>query len=209
MASTKKSREENEKKKRKNDIKESPRKSNVKLPKTEKKGIKKSSNGKASETDVVVTDGSEEQSQTPKKSSHRNQVANGNVRKPSKIEKKRKGEEKDQEFENGKEDSKLCRFPMNRIKRMVSDENPALKIKQEALFLVNKATEKFLEQFCEEAYEFSVRDRRKSLGYKQLASVVSQERRFDFLSDFVPEKVRAEDAMAERKLAEIGQGEES
>ncbi|KAF5727445.1 putative Nuclear factor Y [Tripterygium wilfordii] len=211
LASTEKSGEESEKKKQKIGVEESTKKSNTKSPKKESKSIKRSSNRRASESEVVVTDGYEEQIQTPQKSSHKKKFTNGNGNggKPKKSEKKRKREEKDEEFENGKEDSKLCRFPMNRIKRVVSDENPALNIKQDALFLVNKATEKFLEQFCEEGYEFSVRDCRKYLDYKQLVSVVSQDKRFDFLLDFVPKKVRAEDALAERKLTELGQAEES
>ncbi|XP_010264713.1 PREDICTED: uncharacterized protein LOC104602644 [Nelumbo nucifera] len=94
-----------------------------------------------------------------------------------------------------------CRFPMNRIKRIVRNEGD-FRTTQESIFLFNKATELFLELFCEDAYACSVQDRKKSVGYKHLSSVVSKRKRYDFLSDFVPEKVRAEDALKERRLAE-------
>ncbi|TXG73869.1 hypothetical protein EZV62_002448 [Acer yangbiense] len=76
--------------------------------------------------------------------------------------------------------------------------------------------EKFLEQFCEDAHAQCVKDRKKSLSYQHLgnlsfykASVVSKQRRYDFLSDFVPEKIKAEAALAESKLTEKEEGYES
>ncbi|KAK3206027.1 hypothetical protein Dsin_020073 [Dipteronia sinensis] len=66
----------------------------------------------------------------------------------------------------------------------------------------NTYKEKFLEQFCEDAYAQCVKDRKKSLSYQHLASVVSKQKRYDFLSDFVPEKIKAEAALAESKLTE-------
>ncbi|CAK7327424.1 unnamed protein product [Dovyalis caffra] len=104
------------------------------------------------------------------------------------------------------EDGTACRFPMARIKRIMKSEDSDSLFSQDVVFLVNKATEKFVEQFSEEAYDCSVQDRKKSLGYKHLSTVVSKRRRFDFLSDFVPEKLKAEDALEERNLTETGQG---
>ncbi|XP_034895988.1 DNA polymerase II subunit B3-1 isoform X2 [Populus alba] len=116
---------------------------------------------------------------------------------------KRKG--KDDDFDGaGEEDGTACRFPMARIKRIIKSEDSESLLNQDVVFLVNKATEKFLEQFSDEAYDYSVQDRKKSLAYKHL--FVSKRRRFDFLSDFVPEKLQAKDALADRKLDMTGQG---
>ncbi|KAL5552405.1 hypothetical protein UlMin_002581, partial [Ulmus minor] len=57
---------------------------------------------------------------------------------------------------------------MERIRRIVRSEDSDLRISYDAIFLVNKATEKFLEKFCEEAYTSSVKDRKKSIAYKHL-----------------------------------------
>ncbi|XVF42705.1 hypothetical protein PTKIN_Ptkin01aG0385700 [Pterospermum kingtungense] len=66
--------------------------------------------------------------------------------------------------------------------------------------------EKFLQQFSAEGYKCSVKDRKKSLSYKHLSTVVRDQKRYDFLSDYVPEKIKAEDALKERNLTETGAG---
>ncbi|KAB5540688.1 hypothetical protein DKX38_013662 [Salix brachista] len=168
---------------------------------------------------------------------------------------KRKGKDGDFDGE-GEEDGTACRFPMARIKRIIKSEDSDSLLSQDVVFLVNKATEKFLEQFSDEAYDCSVQDRKNydklvvlmfyahcqiklissqsAFGnylmariitkqetaepqYNALlnnapkfnrhvfffvsATVVSKRRRFDFLSDFVPGKLKAKDALADRKLA--------
>ncbi|XP_038902902.1 DNA polymerase epsilon subunit C [Benincasa hispida] len=101
-------------------------------------------------------------------------------------------------------EEKIYKFPMHRIKKIMRDENSDLRINQEALFLVNKASEMFLVQFCKDAYACCAQDRKKSLAYKHLSSVVCKRKRYDFLSDFVPEKLKFEDALKERNMAESG-----
>ncbi|KAG6760712.1 hypothetical protein POTOM_033892 [Populus tomentosa] len=149
---------------------------------------------------------------------------------------KRKG--KDDDFDGeGEEDGTACRFPMARIKRIIKSEDSESLLNQDVVFLVNKATEKFLEQFSDEAYDYSVQDpsgnypmahiiskqetveslynallsnvpefNRHAVFFFVSATVVSKRRRFDFLSDFVPEKLQAKDALADRKLDMTGQG---
>ena len=41
------------------------------------------------------------------------------------------------------------------------------------------------------AYRFTVKDKRKILGYKDLASAVTETEQFDFLIDIIPERARA------------------
>ncbi|KAL0884592.1 hypothetical protein Bca101_008573 [Brassica carinata] len=106
----------------------------------------------------------------------------------------------------GVEDAKMIRFPMNRIRRIMRSDNSAPQIMQDAVFLVNKATELFIERFSEEAYESSVQDKKKFIHYKHLSSVVSNKERYEFLADCVPEKLKAEVALEEweRSMTDAG-----
>ncbi|KAI5391137.1 DNA polymerase II subunit B3-1 [Lathyrus oleraceus] len=97
----------------------------------------------------------------------------------------------------GEEEAKTNVFPMNRIRTIIKAEISDLRVSQEAILAINKAAEKFLEQLAQEAYACCAQDRKKYLSYNHLSNVVSKQRRFDFLSDFVPEKVKAEDALRE------------
>ncbi|KAK2987765.1 hypothetical protein RJ640_016360 [Escallonia rubra] len=133
-----------------------------------------------------------------------------------KTDTKKRNKEKMEE----KKESVLYTFPMHRVNKMIKGENPDIRITQEAVFLINKASEKFLQLFCTEAYSCSFLDKKNHIAYKHLCSlvhlgivviaslfslgehsgipsVVGKRRRFDFLSDFVPEKVKAEDALKE------------
>ncbi|KAK4800464.1 hypothetical protein SAY86_020951 [Trapa natans] len=104
----------------------------------------------------------------------------------------------EEEEDDGEEESKLNVIPMSRVHRIVKSESPELRINQEAYFLINKATEKFIEQFCEDAFtSAAAQDPKRFLKYSHLSSVVNKERRYDFLSDFVPEKIKAKDALKE------------
>lgn len=107
---------------------------------------------------------------------------------------RRKKHAKDDDEE---EDAKTHVFPMNRIRTMLKGEISDLRVSQEAILAINNAAEKFLEQLAEDAYGCCAQDRKKSLSYNHLSRVVSKQRRYDFLSDFVPEKVKAEDALRE------------
>ncbi|RID57082.1 hypothetical protein BRARA_F00488 [Brassica rapa] len=104
------------------------------------------------------------------------------------------------------EDAKMIRFPMNRIRRIMRSDNSAPQIMQDAVFLVNKATELFIERFSEEAYGSSVQDKKKFIHYKHLSSVVSNEERYEFLADCVPEKLKGEVALEEweRSMTDVG-----
>ncbi|KAJ4895447.1 hypothetical protein Rs2_22241 [Raphanus sativus] len=107
----------------------------------------------------------------------------------------------------GVEDAnKMIRFPMNRVRRIMRSDNSAPQIMQDAVFLVNKATELFIERFSEEAYESSVQDKKKFIHYKHLSSVVSNDERYEFLADCVPEKLKAEVALEEweRSMTDAG-----
>ncbi|KAL5551603.1 hypothetical protein UlMin_001779 [Ulmus minor] len=78
---------------------------------------------------------------------------------------KQKGKRKI-EGEVEEEDVKMNLFPMERIRRIVRSKDSDLRISNDVVFLVNKATGKFLEKLCEETYTSSVKDRKKSIAYK-------------------------------------------
>lgn len=184
-------------------------KPNPKISSNQKK--KSTQNGTVEEPIFVEIIPSSTDSEKENEEEHKPKT-NGKVTKnpPAKVTSPRKRSKKERGGDDGdgadKGEEKMCKIPINRIKRIIKSEDPDSLITQEALFLVNKATEMLIENFCEDAYKFSVKDRKKNLHYKHLASVVSNETRYEFLSDFVPEKVTAEDALAQSKLAERGAG---
>ncbi|CAL5426545.1 unnamed protein product [Camellia sinensis] len=52
-------------------------------------------------------------------------------------------------------------FPIHRISRIIKSEDPDIRTAQESVFLINKASEKFLELFCKEAYGCAFLDHKK------------------------------------------------
>ncbi|XP_042487074.1 DNA polymerase epsilon subunit C [Macadamia integrifolia] len=200
---------------------------NGKEEKEEEKKKQKQQNGKnrnamKKETEVVVlessssdseeerNEGQEEEEEEEAKSSNNSNNSNLAPKEDEEDEEEEEEEKaaKEEEEENGIKRKKILSngvavsgcFPTHRIKRMIRSEGD-FRTTGEAIFLINKATEKFLESLAEDAYACSAQDHKKSINYKHLSSVVSKTKRYDFLSDFVPEKVRAEDALEERRLA--------
>lgn len=88
-------------------------------------------------------------------------------------------------------------FPLARVKRLIKSEGDT-RVSSEATYVIAKGVGLFLEKFVEESFEHMIDDRRHSLTYKDLATHVSEGRRFHFLADFVPGKVTAASALSER-----------
>ncbi|CAI9770823.1 unnamed protein product [Fraxinus pennsylvanica] len=179
--------------------------------------IKQKKNDEAEEPEVAIVPSSSTESQNDVVEESSREEENGimgeqmvkrkreEMEKNGKKEVKNKGKRKigkEEEEEENSGTTTLYKFPMNRVSRIIKSEDSDLRISQEAVFLVNKASEKFLELFCREAYACAFMDSKKHIGYNHLSSVVSKRRRFDFLSDFVPEKVKAEDALKQLSMAE-------
>lgn len=218
MASSKKSTAEKKRKETK-PTKTPNKKSNTTTTKKDPEKNKKTCNGTVNNAISIPSssiesqeDEQQERSKSKSKSASTTKKANSTASKKGKQ--KRRVEEvndvvHEEEEEIGEKevnDAKMHRFPMNRIKTIARSEDSGLRITQEALYLLNKATDTFLEQFTKDAHACCVQDRKKSLGYKHLSLVVSKRSRYDFLSDFVPEKVKAQDALAERKVTETETG---
>lgn len=151
-------------------------------------------------------DGEEDEEEDAKSSGITNQrinkAKNGDEKEKSGATKKKKTSKNGKNKKNESSSDVSHCFPMNRISRIVKSEDPDIRISQEAVFLINKASEKFLEVFCKDAYACAFLDHKNQVWYKHLSSVVSKRRRFDFLADFVPEKVKAEDTSADASIAE-------
>ncbi|KAF7154674.1 hypothetical protein RHSIM_Rhsim01G0217900 [Rhododendron simsii] len=191
------------------------------------------------EKEDVVRDGDEEEDEEEETNRAENGGGKEKEEATKKIKKRKEnGKRKKSEGDDG--DSSSTCFPMNRISRIIKSEDADIRITQESVFLVNKATEKFLELFCKEAHACALLDSKNQVWYKHLcdrvlhefnqgseveplakfygfklgsvpheimesweiSSVVSKRKRFDFLLDIVPEKVKAEDALAEMSVAE-------
>ncbi|XP_076908853.1 DNA polymerase II subunit B3-1-like, partial [Bidens hawaiensis] len=127
-------------------------------------------------------------------------LSNGIDTRKKKNEKSNKNKMKLKEDIN--ENSSSYQIPMSRVSRIIKTQDPNIRITQEAVYIINKASEKFLQVFTTEAYANAFLERNKCIDYQHLSSIVSKRRRFDFLSDFVPEKVKAEDALAELQAVE-------
>ncbi|XP_022986060.1 DNA polymerase epsilon subunit C-like isoform X2 [Cucurbita maxima] len=134
---------------------------------------KHTSNGSVKENEVLPIsapgDAEEDRVETTSKSPNTSKSKKVK-RNHGKKEENGYAEEEEEEEEEAEEEAeeKIYKFPMNRIKKIMRDENSDLRINQEALFLVNKATEMFLVQFCKDAYACCAQDRKKSLAYKHL-----------------------------------------
>ncbi|XP_062209485.1 DNA polymerase II subunit B3-1-like isoform X1 [Phragmites australis] len=99
-------------------------------------------------------------------------------------------------------DKGACSFAMARVRQLMRAEDATIRPSNEAVFLINKASELFLEKFVEDAYRNALRNRQKSIIYDNLSTAVCKQKGFEFLSDFVPQRVTAEDALKATALAQ-------
>ncbi|KAL6203054.1 hypothetical protein ACLB2K_026758 [Fragaria x ananassa] len=156
-------------------------------------------------TKKKTSNGTAAAAKSPTSKSHKSRAQNGaKTTKPPTPKSKQNGKRVKEEEVDEKEDVKSYTFPMERVKRILREDDSDLRISSDAVFLINKATEKFLEKFSEDAHKCCVRDRKKALAYKHLSSVVGKMKRYEFLSDFVPEKIKAGNALAKRKQVQDG-----
>ncbi|KAF3335156.1 histone H1.3 [Carex littledalei] len=91
-----------------------------------------------------------------------------------------------------------CQFPMSRLRRLVRTDDPTTRTTLDSIFLINKASEMFLEKLAQDSFINMIKERKKSLQYNHVSSSVQDKKRYEFLSDFVPEKVKAANALEER-----------
>jgi len=87
--------------------------------------------------------------------------------------------------------SSATQLPIARVRRIMKSDKDVKIISADALFLVTKSTEMFLEYLVKEAYKKTTHDSRKILSYKDLATTVKDVDSLEFLDDIIPEKVTA------------------
>ncbi|WVF67292.1 hypothetical protein IAT40_002043 [Kwoniella sp. CBS 6097] len=90
-------------------------------------------------------------------------------------------------------------FPISRIKRIVKADKDLENMSSEAVFMVAVATEYFVKHFMEEGYTKARLEKRKTVNYKDLASVVARSEEFDFLKDVIPTPMSMSEALERRK----------
>ncbi|RNA03386.1 chromatin accessibility complex 1 [Brachionus plicatilis] len=91
--------------------------------------------------------------------------------------------------------------PMTRVRTIMKSSPEITQINQDILFVVAKATELFINQFCREAFKNC--SKANEMDYKKLADLVANEEKFEFLSEIVPHKVKAKDALKEIEANKI------
>ncbi|KAH7331899.1 hypothetical protein KP509_20G056500 [Ceratopteris richardii] len=92
-------------------------------------------------------------------------------------------------------------FPLARVKRLIKNDED-MRMSSEATYAIARAVGLFVEKFVEHSFEHMVNDRRHALTYKDLATHVSHAKRFQFLADYVPEKITAISALSNRMKEE-------
>ncbi|EGC32707.1 hypothetical protein DICPUDRAFT_155311 [Dictyostelium purpureum] len=80
-------------------------------------------------------------------------------------------------------------LPIARIKRIMKNDKDVKLISSDALMLVTKSTELFLDYFCKEAYKKTKSQGRKILSYKDISSAIKDIENLTFLTEIVPEKI--------------------
>lgn len=89
-------------------------------------------------------------------------------------------------------------IPMTRVRTIMKSSPEITTINQDTLFIVCKATELFIRKFCMDAYKDS--NKSSELDYKKLADLVSKDDKFQFLSEIVPFKVKAKEALKDIEI---------
>ncbi|OWR49356.1 DNA polymerase epsilon subunit 4 isoform X1 [Danaus plexippus] len=69
---------------------------------------------------------------------------------------------------------KSTRLPMSRIKNIMKMDPDVSIVNSEAVFLVTKATELFLETIAKETYSYTVQHKRKTISKKDLEVVINK-----------------------------------
>ncbi|KAF9596917.1 hypothetical protein IFM89_014481 [Coptis chinensis] len=166
---------------------------------------------------ISSSSGSEEEEEEEVKSSNN---SNQNVNEDEKKKEKSKNSRKNKEVVSSSDTGVgSCCFPANRINRIIRSEGADFRITQESIFLINKATYDHANAFSNKfinkilvvnIHSANLKARFKAhtmlealhfnlLGMEALPFAVSKGKKYDFLSDFVPDKIRAEDALLERE----------
>nr|GLL46910.1 chromatin accessibility complex protein 1-like [Ipomoea trifida] len=89
--------------------------------------------------------------------------------------------------ENGVERTCRLQIPTGRVKKIMKIDDEVKKVNSEALFLISRSTELFLEFLAEKSAEVAVEKKRKTVKLEHLRLAVKRHRpTSDFLLDSLP-----------------------
>jgi len=86
-----------------------------------------------------------------------------------------------QDTKNAEKNVRVSRLPLTRIKNIMKMDSDVNLASQEAVFLVAKATELFVESLARESYHFTLQSKKKTLQKKDVDSSVDAVDAFVFL----------------------------
>lgn len=139
-----------------------------------------------------MSEGKKAGSTTPKKT--KSQDMPNKKTTPSKIESKKSANNKDSK--ESKENPN--HLPLARIRTIMKSAPDADLISQEALVLVCRAAEMFIQQMTKESHMKS--QKQNHLEYKDLAAVVAADEKLEFLASIIPKKITVKEY--KKRLAE-------
>ncbi|XP_069832734.1 DNA polymerase epsilon subunit 4 [Dendropsophus ebraccatus] len=91
------------------------------------------------------------------------------------------GEEPEETAAPAPPPQKLGRLPMSRVKALMKSDPDVSLASQEAVFIISKATELFIETIAKDAYVYAQRGKRKTLQRKDLDNAIDAFDEFAFL----------------------------
>ncbi|KAJ1676019.1 hypothetical protein EV182_000088 [Spiromyces aspiralis] len=92
-------------------------------------------------------------------------------------------------------------LPAARIKKIVKGDKQISACSTDALFLISKVTELFIESLMQESFEFSRFDKRKTVQYKDMVKAVQSMEPYNFLMDVIPPTIPIHKAVKEVEQA--------
>ncbi|KAI9291699.1 hypothetical protein K502DRAFT_344469 [Neoconidiobolus thromboides FSU 785] len=95
--------------------------------------------------------------------------------------------------------SDSLKLPLARVKKIIREDKEFKSGSLEAYQLITKATELFIQSFSTDCYNVAAREKRVNVHYKDCASMVSIEDRYEFLSDVVPKPMQFNKVLLEQR----------
>jgi histone H3/H4 len=94
----------------------------------------------------------------------------------------------------------LTSLPISRVKKIMKEDQEVHKIANDAAICTAVATEVFLQYLIKHAHQYTRRDNRKTVSYKDLALAVKEVEQLDlFLQDVIPQPVKIPRALKDRQ----------
>ncbi|KAJ1959889.1 hypothetical protein IWQ62_004432 [Dispira parvispora] len=93
-------------------------------------------------------------------------------------------------------------FPMSRVKKVIKEDRDIHLCSADAVYAIALAAQLFVENLSRLGQECALEGKRKTLAYKDLAKVVKDTERLEFLVDLIPTPMPLKSALEKRKRQE-------